>query len=181
MVECAAVQSQEPSPQRRRSGTLSAIKGSLVMAAVVLFWDVGIEGFWGFSLLICPPWFLISIVKNIVQRPGWGIATLRISMPLLTFAIAYGNGNLQWKISDVHAQQLIKACEEFQVANGRYPNKLDELVPKYLSSVPPAKYCVMGEFLYVNSKDGPCMLWWTRYGFYRRIYDFDEKRWGNVD
>jgi hypothetical protein len=84
--------------------------------------------------------------------------------------------------SDVHAQQVIKACEEYQVANGRYPNKLDDLVPKYLTSVPPAKYCMfMGNVLYVNSDSGPCMLWWTRYGFYRRIYNFREKRWGNVD
>jgi hypothetical protein len=164
-----------------KQGTLSAIKGSLLMTAVVLFWDVANEGFWGFSLLFCPPWLLISVVKSIVQRPGWGIAVLRTSMPLLTFAIAFGNGNLQWKISDVHAQQVIEACEEYQFANRRYPNELDDLVPKYLASVPPAKYCLMGNFVYVNSDNGPCMLWWTRYGFYRRIYDFREKRWGNVD
>jgi hypothetical protein len=93
-----------------------------------------------------------------------------------------GNGNLQWKISDAHAEQVIKACEEFRVANGRYPNRLDDLVPKYLSSVPPAKYCMfMGDFSYVNLNGGPCILWWTRYGFYRRIYDFRVKQWGNVD
>jgi hypothetical protein len=101
-------------------------------------------------------------------------------MPLLTFAIAFGNGNLQWKISDVHAQQVIKACEEFRVANGQYPSKLDDLAPKYLASIPPAKYCLMGKFLYVNS-DGHVTLWWNRYGYYRRIYDFSEKRWSNLD
>jgi len=180
MVECAAMQLQEPSPQCRRSGTLSAIKGSLLMAAAVLFWDVGNEGFWGFSLLFCPPWFLISAVKNVMQRPGWRIAILRASMPLLTFAIAFGNGNLQWKISDANAERVIKACDEFRVANGRYPSKLDELVPKYLASVPPPKYCMMSSFFYVNSEGHP-MLWWNRYGFYTRIYHFDEKRWGNTD
>lgn len=101
-------------------------------------------------------------------------------MPLLTFAIAFGNGNLQWKISDAHAEQVINACDEFRVANGRYPNKLDDLVPKYLASVPPAKYCRMGVFFYVNS-DGHAKLWWSRYGFYRKIYDFDDKRWSNLD
>lgn len=101
-------------------------------------------------------------------------------MPLLTFAVAMSNGTLQWKISDVNAQRVIKACEEFRVVNGRYPSKLDELVPKYLTSVPPAKYCMGGNFWYVNSDD-LCMLWWSRYGFYRRIYHFDEKRWSNLD
>ena len=101
-------------------------------------------------------------------------------MPLLTLAIAVGNGNLQWRISDANAEQVIKVCEEFRVANGRYPRELDELVPKYLSSIPPAKYCLDGRFWYFNS-EGHCSLMWVRYGFYRRIYDFDEKRWGNVD
>lgn len=175
--DCAAMQSQEQAPKRLWS---SWIAGSLLMAALVLFWDVGNEGFWGFSLLFCPPWFLISVIKNTVQRPGWGIAALRISMPLLTFAIAFGNGNLQWKISDAHAQQVIKACEEFRVANGRYPNKLDELVPKYFASVPRPKYCMMSNFFYVNS-DGHPMLWWNRYGFYKRSYYFDERRWCSSD
>jgi hypothetical protein len=175
------MESQELGTERRQRGVIAAIKGSLLIAAALLFWDVGNEGFYTFSIIICPPWFLISVVKNVTQPPGWRIAAFRVSMPLLTFAIALGNGNLQWKISDAHAEQVIKACEEFRVANGRYPNRLDDLVPKYLNSVPPAKYCMfMGDFFYVNS-GGHCMLWWTRYGFYRRIYDFGDKRWSNLD
>jgi hypothetical protein len=158
----------------------AAVKGSLLLAVGVLFWDVGCEGFYGLSLLICLPWFLISVVKNVVWRPGWVIAALRVSMPLLTLGIAMSNGNLQWKISDAHVERVIKACDEFRVVNGRYPKKLDELVPKYLPSVPPAKYCMMGRFWYVNSEDC-CTLWWSRYGFYRRIYDFETKRWSNLD
>ncbi len=174
------MQSQEQSSSRRWPSGIAAIKGSLGIAAAVLFWDVANEGSYIFSLLICPPWFLISFVKNIIQRPGWAIALLRVSMPLLTLAIAFGNGNLQWKVSDANAQRVIKACEEFRVVNGRHPSKLDELVPEYLTSVPPAKHCMMGVFSYRNS-DGHCTLWWTRYGFYRRIYNFDENRWSNLD
>ena len=172
------MQSQKQSPKHLWS---SWIAGSLCIAAAVLFWDVGNEGFYGLSLLVCPLWFLISAAKNAIWRPGWRIAIPRLSMPLLTFAIAFGNGNLQWRISDANAQRVIKACEEFRVANGRYPGNLDELVPKYLSSVPPAKYCLAeGNFRYHNS-DGHCSLAWTRFGFYRRYYNFDEKRWGNYD
>jgi hypothetical protein len=56
---------------------IAAIKGSLGIAAAVLFWDVAYEGCYVFSLLICPPWFLISFVKKIIPRPGWAIALLR--------------------------------------------------------------------------------------------------------
>ena len=60
------------------------------------------------------------------------------------------------------------------------PEKLDELVPNYLPSIPPAKYCLGGDFKYWNF-DGGSTLWWTRYGFYRRFYNFDSKRWSNLD
>ncbi|MGA2617078.1 MAG: hypothetical protein ABSF26_05655 [Thermoguttaceae bacterium] len=168
--------------RRRKANERSGpgIRGSLWLAAGVLFWDVGCEGCYILSILICPFWFLVSFVKNVVWRPGWRIALLRISMPFLTFGIAMGNGRLQWKLSDANAERVIKACDEFNNANGRYPRKLDELVPKYLPSVPPAKYCLLEKFWYFNS-DGHCSLMWSRYGFYRRFYNFDEKRWGNID
>ncbi len=174
------MESQGPSSTRRWRSVITAIKGSLWGMAAVLLLDVGHDGFYMFSLLICPAWFLISLVKSVVERPGLGIAVLRVSMPLLTLAIAMSNGALQWRISDVNAERVIKACEEFRVVNGRYPSELDELVPKYLTSVPRAKYCMTGEFRYNNSDDH-CSLWWIRYGFYRRMYNFDTKRWSNLD
>lgn len=165
---------------RRRWPNISAVKGSLWLAAVVLLWDVGIEGFYGLSLLICPLWFFISFCKNIIWRPGWGLAVFRVAMPVLTLAITVNNAHFQWNVSDTNAERVIKACDEFHLANGRYPKTLDELVPKFLSSVPPAKYCLLGKFWYFNF-EGHCGLMWSRYGFYRRTYDFDTKRWGNLD
>jgi hypothetical protein len=160
--------------------SVAAVKGSLWLAAGLLLFDVGFEGFYGFSLLICPLWFLISLVKNVVGCKGWGIAIFRISIPALTLAIAVANAQVQWHVSDANAVLVIKACEAFQNANGRLPKTLDELVPEYLPSVPPAKHCLSGRFWYINS-GSLCMLWWTRYGFYRRIYHFDNKTWSNLD
>jgi hypothetical protein len=174
------MQLQEPGSKRRWRSVIAAIKGSLWIAAGVLLYDVAMDGCYTLSMVICPLWCLISLVKNVIWRPGWGIAVLRISMPLLTLAIAMSNGNVQWRISDANAERVIKACEAFRVANGRYPSKLDELVPKYLTSIPPAKYCFGGRFWYAKSDD-LCMLWWSRYGFYRRIYDFEKKEWFNLD
>lgn len=171
----------QPPEARAPTKTVTAIKGSLGIAAGLLLYDVALDGCYTLSLAICPLWFLISSIKNVISRPGWGIAVLRLSMPLLTLGIALGNGCLQWKISDANAERVIAACEEYRVANRRYPTNLDELVPEYLPSVPPAKYCcTFGNFWYFNV-DGHCSLMWSRYGFYRRYYRFDEKRWGNLD
>jgi hypothetical protein len=160
---------------------IAAVKGSLLLAAFVLLYDVGFEGCYLWSLLVCPLWFLISLVKNTIRPIGAGVAILRISIPAVTLAIAMANGRLQWEMSNVNAERVVKACEAFQSANGRFPNTLDELVPLYLSSVPPAKHCLMGDFKYFNFKGGSCILIWTRYGFYRRHYDFDRKTWGNIE
>ena len=157
------------------------IKRRLWITAGLLFWDVVIEGFYAMSMIFCPLWFLISLIKSLIRRPGWRIAVIRLSMPILTLAIAVANGNLQWKISDLHAEKVIKACEDFHTDNGRYPTTLDELVPKYLSSVPHAKYCMMGNFMYICAGDEYSMLIWSRFGFYRQIYNFGKKQWSNLD
>jgi hypothetical protein len=170
---------QWPGP-RSKCRRPSATKGSLWVAGGLLFYDVALDGCYTLSITICPWWFLISVVKNLIWRPGWRIAVIRLAMPILTLAIAVTNGNLQWRISDANARRVINACDGFRAVNGRYPTTLDELVPTYLPSVPPAKYCMMGHFLYINWK-GHCTLMWSRWGFYRRTYDFDAKRWSNVD
>lgn len=171
---------KQASSTRRWRGVIAEIKGSLAFAGALLLWDIGYDGFYVFSFLICPLWFLITVIKDILRRPGWGIAALRLSIPLLTLAIAMGNGKLQWRISDANAGRVIKACEEFRDVNGRYPDRLEELVPEYLASVPPAKHCLTGKFFYTGSGDQR-LLMWARYGFYRRIYSFYEKRWNNLD
>jgi len=173
------MESQDTHP-RPRWPNIGPVKGSLWLAAAVLFWDVGMEGCYIFAMLICPLWLLVTFFKNTVWDPGREIAIARISLPVLTLAIAVANGEVQWKVSDANARRVISACEEFQSANGRYPQKLEELVPAYLPSVPRAKYCHGGIFFYSNLGDH-CSLWWTRYGFYRRIYNFKERRWSNLD
>ena len=145
-----------------------------------MLYDVAMDGCYTMSMTICPVWFLICIIKNTIWCPGRRIAVVRISMPLVMLAIAVSNGNLQWRISDANAQKVIEACDEFRVVNGRYPKTLDELVPKNLASVPPAKHCLMGSFMFFNNQGKP-MLVWSRYGFYRRIYDFETKQWSNLD
>lgn len=129
---------------------VAASRLSLLGAAVSLCLDVGMDGSYMFSILACPFWFLASVIKNLIERPGWRVALLRIAIPPLTLGIALGNTALQWKIAETNADRIIKACEQFHVANGRYPKTLDELVPQYLPSVPRAKYCLLGVFWYVN-------------------------------
>jgi hypothetical protein len=160
---------------------VAASRLSLLGAAVSLCFDVGLDGSYLFSALACPIWLLVSVVKNLIWPPGWRVALFRIAIPPLTLGIAIGNTALQWKIAETNADRIIKAVEEFHVINGRFPKTLDELVPKYLPSIPRAKYCMAGTFWYFNYPESQCMLMWSKLGFYRKIYNFDMKRWGAVD
>ena len=78
------VREGETSPRR-------GIRGSVVVASIVLFIDVGQTGFFGLSFLVCPVWFLVAIVRNAIKRPGWRPALLRIAIPPLVLGIAVAN------------------------------------------------------------------------------------------
>ncbi len=127
------------------------IRVSIGSALVLLVWDAGISGSFGLSFLVCPSWFLVSVLKNAIQLPGWRLALLRIAIPALTLGLVLSNDAIQYRIGKANAPQIIAACEEFHTANGEYPKTLDELVPRYMPSIPRAKYClIFGEFLYMN-------------------------------
>ena len=184
--------SNRPPEQARNEDARLAIPGktpslrSLVMsiigAFVLLFWDIALMGeLCGLSLLICPIWFLVSIIKNAIQRPGWTLALIRVAIPVLTLGLVVANYNIQYRIAESNASRIIAACEEFRTANDRLPKTLDELVPKYLQSIPRAKYCLLpDEFRYYNDEEHPFLVWRV-FGFYRKIYHFEDRRWSSLD
>jgi hypothetical protein len=160
-----------------RRGVTASIAGALIL----LTWDAAITGSFIFSYLICPIWFLVSVLKNAIQRPGWKIALLRIAIPAVTLGLVRANEAVQYRIGEANAPRIIAACEEFHAANGRFPKTLDELVPQYMPSVPRAKYSLLyGEFEYFNYGE-PMLVWCVVPPFGRKIYTFDDRRWSYLD
>jgi hypothetical protein len=160
------------------------IKGSIWGAFALLIWDAGLFGSFLTSFLFCPIWFLVSIVKNAIQRPGWTIALIRITIPPLTLALVLANNAVQLRIAEQNAPRVAAACEQFYAANGKFPKTLDELVPRYLPSVPRAKYCYgfgFGEFVYMNFHGSPILFWYVIPPHGRRCYDFEHRRWRYLD
>lgn len=149
---------------------------------LVLFLDVAFSGSYLFSVTICPIWFLAAVV-SLLELPGWRVALIRVAAPVLTLGIVVGNTALQWRIGEARADRVVKACEQFHTANGRYPETLDELVPRYLRSVPRAKYCLfLGNFMYyANQGLHPILVWYKLPPFGRPIYDFESGTWGYID
>ncbi|MCZ2080207.1 MAG: hypothetical protein LC130_35010 [Bryobacterales bacterium] len=159
------------------------IWASIVAAAALLLWDVAFSGWFGASLIFCPIWFLVSVFKNAIQRPGWRLAIVRTGIPVFTLGLAWANGTLQITIAEANAPRLVAACEEYHALNGRFPEGLDELVPHYIRSVPRAKYCVgpWCQFDYFYNQGKPMLVWYVIPPHYRKIYYFETRRWNYIE
>ena len=156
------------------------IRVSIGTALAVVALDAVLNGTYTLSLIVCPIWFLLSVAKSASNRPGWRLALIRITIPALTLGLVLTNNAVQSRIAEANAAKIIKACEKFQADNGKYPTTLGELVPKYMPSVPHAKYCLaFGEFLYSDKQ--PMLMWYAVPPFGREVYDFEKRSWNYVD
>jgi hypothetical protein len=163
-------------------GFFRGTRRSLVAAAVLLAWDGALYGSCLMTMIFCPIWFLVSLLKNAIERPGWGLALVRIGIPALTLGLARTNNDVQLGIAEANAQRVVAACEAYHAANGRFPQKLDELVPQYLNSVPVAKYCLLqpASFAYYDLGT-PKLYWYVVPPYLRKIYDFHTRSWSYLD
>lgn len=116
-----------------------------------------------------------------LPAPGWKVSLSRILIPLLTLALVSGAAGLQTKVAAIHAERIIAACEEFRVVSGRYPRALGQLVPRYLNSIPRAKYSLMaGDFVYWSLDGKPQLMWMaTPVPAGLHVYDFERRKWSS--
>jgi hypothetical protein len=92
------------------------------------------------------------------------------------------NDAFQLKVAEANAKRIVAACEKCHAANGRFPRRLDELVPEYMNSFPVAKYCLGSGFSYASSSDNTAKLWWPIVPpHYRKIYNFETRSWSYLD
>jgi hypothetical protein len=116
---------------------------------------------------------------------------------VLTLGLVLGNAALQSRIAQANAERIIRVAEEYRAAVGTYPAKLADLTPRYLPSVPRAKYTLgpFGDFWYISTtpsdphraivarvaSDRHVLMWVALPPFGRRVYVFEEARWGSLD
>jgi hypothetical protein len=82
----------------------------------------------------------------------------------------------------VNADRVIAACRSYESAHGRLPDRLQDLVPAFLPAVPRAKHTGMyGAFTYFSSAESHTLMYVAFPPFGRRLYHFEERRWGVRD
>jgi hypothetical protein len=108
---------------------------------------------------------------------------LRAGLYLFLGAATLATVRLHVATAESRATLVIDACRAFERAHGALPDRLEELVPEFLSAVPRAKYTLAwGEFTYSASETTRhTLMYVTLPPFGRRIYHFEEARWSQLD
>ena len=80
------------------------------------------------------------------------------------------------------AEEVIKACQQYKEEQGKYPEKLEVLVPKYIPQIPHANFSLMyNEFQYWIHNGQASLIYPVMPPFGRATYNFESKTWNGVD
>jgi len=173
-----------------RTSFLRKIRGGLIGAGVLIGLDVVLYGSFLISLFVTPIWFIVSIVKAVRRRADWRLSVARAAIPALTLLLVLVNATAQSLMARANARKIIAACNQYKSVNGEYPATLAMLVPKYLDSIPRAKYAIDGRFMYLvprrefapnYTRITHTLMWVDVPPFGRRLFDFEAGQWGNLD
>ena len=103
----------------------------------------------------------------------WGLAAL-ISFGVSTVKSSYGVAG---------ERAIITAVHRYHDERGRYPETLDELVPRFLPSVPRSRRTpgLFRRFEYDRYGDDAHLTWYLIPPFGRPFYVFNQRRHGYLD
>ena len=156
--------------------------GSLLVASVLICNDIIVDGCYIFSVLICPIWFVNSVVRALVQRPSPWIAVARILSPLVTLLLVLVNYSVQNGIATANAADIIRTARTTARPMETTQTGWTNLCRQYLGSIPRAKYCCSsGEFEYSQAPQCHVLRWHPFPLFGRRVYIFETSMWRYVD
>jgi hypothetical protein len=159
---------------------VSDIPGSLTLALVLVFFDAVLSGGCLFSYIVCPVWFLVALVRAGFGSANRSVATARVLAPIITGVLVFGNFIIQSNFARGNAKRIVQACERYREDNGAYPEKLGNLVPRYLNSIPVAKYCLgANDFWYSNFEQTTTLMWMNAPPYGREYYNFQQRDWGD--
>jgi len=164
--------------------------GRTAVALAVLFVaDLGFAGQGLFSLLVATVGaglLTVSALWAVRRGPAaYGLArsrAVRAAMYLCLGITTVAVMRMHTATAENHAARVIEACRAYQARHGMLPDRLQQLVPDFLSAVPAAKYTLSyGQFSYSTSGGSHTLMYVTLPPFGRRVYHFEEARWSQRD
>lgn len=147
--------------------------------------DAFFFGLPGFSIILCVAGVLYFPLRAIQARKDAARLKLRLSKAVITSIVGFSalgmiaHGNV---IARERAESLVMAVEQFNAKHGRYPERLEEIIPEFISEIPKAKYVVIADrFRYFKSDSRHSLMYVEIPPFGRRIYTFEDRKWTTLD
>lgn len=165
--------------------TLKAYKSTLLWALAVLAIDGFVSGIMGVSLWVLSITLVFrlpyNLVLSVIRKKLQGESFLRCGILISASILTIGYCVLLDKMAVARATPVAEAITQYKLVTGNYPNRLDDLVPRYISQLPSSlKPTAMSAtltysaykgkpFLYFGPSPGPAPL--------PKVYNFDTYSW----
>lgn len=93
--------------------------------------------------------------------------------------LVFGLRAMNSDIARGRAGEIISAVEAYKLRNGRYPERLDQLVPEFLAAIPARAKLTMTDrgYSYLSGGGSHSLSYVSFPPFGRRSYDFEGKVW----
>jgi hypothetical protein len=146
---------------KRPNGRLGEVaakcaKGLALLSA--LWFDIGFATH--AATVLCLVVGVVCLIRSDARhkRTTLRSLSLNIGLPLFLMLTVAASIFAGANVAERDAQRIADACDSFRENNGRYPERLDELVPRYMSEIPRVGFSWY-EFVYYPSGVGHELVW----------------------
>ena len=110
------------------------IKPAVIAALLVVFDEQGVFALLGglFLLLVYLPRSLFAEKYRSCRKDR----LIRFAIYLAAVVMVFGLRAFNTELARERAQRIIAAAESYKAANGRYPERLEQLVPRFIPEIP---------------------------------------------
>ena len=176
-----AVDGAQQSPLLRKRDIIPPLCGATLLLLIDGYLLVPGIGLLLASLMILAS--LFALLGKLYRGRG---GKLKAGFKLFAYAVCLAG---IYSLNAVHradakrnANPIIAAVGQYQRDHGRHPEKVDDLVPRYLAEIPRASWRLnAGRYhLDVNPETGVLELWWPAHLRVAMTYDFRDGTWRDV-
>ena len=106
---------------------------------------------------------------------------LIVMLIILIYSVSLSGAGKNFMIS-ISGNYLSNADSDYKERYGKYPDKLEDLVPEFIHKVPLARLCLAyNRFMYISRDRNPLLVYYVVPPFGRAVYDLEKKSWGYMD
>lgn len=145
--------------------------------------------------------FLIGAILILVYLPRSLLARkyaacrkerlIRFAVYLAAVGVVLSLIPINRRVAEERAERIIAAVDNYKAANGKYPDRLDQLAPQFIAEIPAKARVTLtdsGFRYYAGSydagsavKESHTLMYVAMPPFGRRTYHFETKTWGFID